>query len=81
MQGWPSSTPAPFTSGEKVLTAKVNGLCPGSPAACTQVNSITLTLDPKNLACNTADKFLLNGEFWFAGFGSTPTKGYCCGTE
>ena len=61
-----------------VLVAKVPGLFSN---AGVQYLSTTITLDPKNLACNTAEKFLFKSVFWWAAFGSTPTKSNgCCGT-
>ena len=76
LQGWPGATPPQFASTTPVLVAKVPGLADKG-----QAYSTTLTLDPKNLACNTADKFLLNGEFWWSAYGSTATKvNGCCGT-
>ncbi len=77
LQGWPGVTPAQYPAGAQLLTGKVTEL-----ASKGQATSTTLTLDPTNLACNTADKFLLNGEFWWASFGSTATKpNGCCGTQ
>ena len=76
LQGWPGVTPAQYPDGTQLLTGKVTGL-----AANGQATSTTLTLDPANLACNTADKFLLNGELWWASFGSSANKlNGCCGT-
>ena len=76
LQGWPGVTPAQYPAGTQLLTAKVTGL-----AVNGQATSTTLTLDPANLACNTAEKFLLNGEFWWASFGSTAAKkDACCGS-
>ena len=61
----------------QVLVAKLTGLNTGS-----QITSTTITLDPTNAACNTAEKFLFNGELWWAGYSSTTTKqNNCCGTN
>ena len=79
---WPGQTPPKYVSITPMLVAKLPGLAgrtPGSPDG-TQVTTTTITLDPKNLACNTADKFLLDGAFWWAAYGSTDKVYGCCGT-
>ena len=76
-QSW-FAVPSQFPADTWLLTSRIPGLLNKTGY---QYLSTTLTLDPKNLACNTADKFLLNSEFWWAGFGSTATKSNaCCGT-
>ena len=77
IKGW-ASTPPQFINTPTVLTVGIPGLAVNSQQAMETI----FTLDPNNLACNTADKFFLNGEFWWSAYGSTATKpNACCGTQ
>ena len=73
LQAWPGVTPPYFAPGTELLVAKLTGLT---------ATTVTVTLDPANKACNTAEKFLFNGELWWAAY-SDNTAGRvdgCCGT-
>ncbi|GAX80549.1 hypothetical protein CEUSTIGMA_g7987.t1 [Chlamydomonas eustigma] len=83
-QTWPGPAPMGYTNGEPLLVGKVTGLCPSGsqPGSCMEEVTVHLQLDAANTNCNTADKFFLNGQFWYAAYGSTPgSSNNCCGTN
>ncbi|GAX81206.1 hypothetical protein CEUSTIGMA_g8638.t1 [Chlamydomonas eustigma] len=75
-QTWPGTPPPGFTTGESLLIAKVTGMDLGG----VQSQQVTITLRP-DAVCSTPSKFLYNGEFWFAAYGTTTRLDGCCGTE
>ncbi len=80
IQTW-TATPSGYPR-TGVLVAKVTGLYTG--ANRTQATSVVIALDPLNAACSTPDKFLLDGQFWYAAYGSSTVRSTinsCCATR
>ncbi len=46
-----------------------------------QVTKFNVMLKPGNPKCDTADKYLANGKFWYSLTGNTYKTDSCCGTS